>query len=102
MANEVTLPGPENTLAYLVKETISTLQEQGLLLTKAQADEYYRLKRESEDELLTGREAAKLLGVTPAMLIHYREKNFIKNFKRVGQRWKYSKQELLEFKRRTA
>jgi|GEM_PF-4538617 len=100
-SNATTLPVPENTLAYMVKETVSYLQEQGLLLTKDQVNEYHRLKRESEDEMLLGNEAAGLLGVTPGMITTYRKGRLIKGY-RVGRRWKYSKLELLEFKKRTA
>ena len=102
MSAEVnTLPVPENTLAFLVKETISALQHQGLLLTKEQADEYYMLKRDREDEKLLGTEAAAFLGVSAPMITEYRQKGLIKGY-RIGRRWKYSKLELIEFKERTA
>ena len=101
MSAEATLPVPENTLSFLVKETISALQSQGLLLTAEQAEEYRQLKKEKEDEKLLGTEAAKLLGVSAPMITEYRQKGLIKGY-RIGRRWKYSKLELLEFMSRTA
>ena len=101
MDNEATLPVPENTLAFLVKETISVLQSQGLLLTAEQAEEYRQLKKEREDEKLLGAEAAMLLGVSAPMITVYRQQGLIKGY-RIGRRWKYSKMELLEFASRTA
>ena len=101
MNTEATLPVPENTLSFLVKETITALQSQGLLLTAEQAEEYRQLKKEREDEKLLGTEAAKLLGVSAPMITEYRQKGLIKGY-RIGRRWKYSKLELLEFASRTA
>ena len=101
MSAEATLPVPENTLSFLVKETISALQSQGLLLTAEQAEEYRQLKKEREDEKLLGTEAAMLLGVSAPMITEYRQKGLIKGY-RIGRRWKYSKLELLEFMSRTA
>lgn len=98
---EQTILLPGNTLTHLVRETISEMQREGLLLTKEQTAEYFVLKRESEDELILGVEAAKLLGVTKAMITHYRTTRLITGH-RVGRRWKYSKLEILEFKKRTA
>ena len=93
---------PGNTLSHLVKETISELQQQGLLLTKEEADEYYALKREASDEKLHGRDAANVLGVTTGMITQLRNSRMIKGY-RVGRRWMYFKLELLEFKnKRTA
>lgn len=100
-ADQNTLPVPENTLSFLVRETIASLQNQGLLLTKEQVDEYRQLKKEREDEKLLGTEAAALLGVSAPMITAYRQDGLIKGY-RIGRRWKYSKQELLEFKSRTA
>ena len=101
MNTEATLPVPENTLSFLVKETISALQSQGLLFTAEQAEEYRQLKKEREDEKLLGTEAAMLLGVSAPMITEYRQKGLIKGY-RIGRRWKYSKLELLEFASRTA
>lgn len=101
MNAENTLKVPENTLAYIVRETVSQLQEQGLLLTREQADEYHLLKRRVNDDMILGYEAAGILGVTPGMITNYRNTNLIKGY-RVGRRWKYSKLEILEFKNRTA
>lgn len=101
MNTENTLPVPENTLAYIVRETVSHLQQQGLLLTKEQADEYHIMKRKLSDEMILGNEAAEILGVTNGMITNYRNTNLIKGY-RIGRRWKYSKLEIIEFKNRTA
>lgn len=100
MESENTLVIPERTLAYIVRETISNLQEGGLLLTKEEIDEYRKLKREAEDEKLLGVEAARLMGVSSGTITSWRICNLIKGY-RDGKRWKYSKTELLELKQRT-
>lgn len=92
---------PENTLSFLVRETVSTLQAQGLLLTAEQVAEYRQLKREKEDEYLTGIEAAGILGVTNAAVTGFRQSGKITGY-RLGKRWKYSKFEILEFKKKIA
>lgn len=97
--SEIMLPG--YTLSHMLKEAISELQNQGLLLTKEQTEEYFQLKRELEDEKLLGAEAAALIGVTPGMITMYRKGGLITGY-RIGRRWKYSKLELLNFRKRTA
>lgn len=92
---------PENTLSYLVRETVNTLQAQGLLLTAEQIAEYQQLKREKEDVYLSGIEAAQILGVTNAAVTIFRQSNKITGI-RVGRRWKYSKIEILNFKKKIA
>lgn len=92
---------PENTLSFLVRETVSTLQAQGLLLTAEQIAEYNQLKREKEDVYLTGIEAAEILGVTNAAVTIFRQSGKINGY-RLGRRWKYSKLEILDFKKKIA
>lgn len=96
-----TLPIPENTLAFAVRETISQLQHLGLLLNQEQTIEYFQLKRQSQDEDLLGKEAAQLLGVAPGTITAYRQQGLIQA-KRVGRRWVYSKLALIDFKSKTA
>lgn len=92
---------PENTLAYIVRETISNLQNSGLLLTKEEIDEYRKLKKEASDERLLGVDAANLMGVSSGTITSWRLSGIITGY-REGKRWKYSKTELLELKRKTA
>lgn len=92
---------PENTLAYIVRETINDLQQKGLLLTKEEVDEYRVLKRDAEDEKLLGVDAATLMGVSSGTITSWRLSGIITGY-REGKRWKYSKTELLELKRKTA
>ena len=95
-----TLIIPEHTLAYVVRQTINNLQEGGLLLTREEIEEYRMLKRESMDEKLLGTEAATLMGVSSGTITSWRLSGIITGY-REGKRWKYSKTELLELKRKT-
>lgn len=81
----------EMKMVAIAERVVSILSDRGLLITERQAREYHHLRTlRDNDELITGVEAAKILGCSPASVTRLAARNKLE-FTRVGNVNKYSR-----------
>lgn len=81
----------EMKMYSIAEKVVSILSDRGLLITERQAQEYHKLRElRDSDKLITGVEAAKILGCSPSSVSRLAARGKLE-YVRVGNVNRYSK-----------